>query len=81
VERSERNVMDAVDYLRDCVVSGRLSRQELLAAFGGRRSRLSEIMNKRRALSIDHIRYLRLTLRLDADMLLRPVNIENPIKR
>lgn len=73
--------MDAVDYLRQCVVSGQLSRDELLSAFGGNRARLSEVMNKRRGLALDHIRRLRFDVGLDPDMLLRPVQIENPIKR
>lgn len=73
--------MDAVDYLRGLVVEGKLSRDELLAAEGGNRARLSEVMNKRRGLALDHIRRLRFDFRLDADMLLRPVTIDNPIKR
>lgn len=73
--------MDAVDYLRGLVVSGEISRCQLLAAFGGNRARLSEVMAKRRGLALDHIRRLRFDCGLDADMLLRPVQIENPIKR
>ena len=73
--------MDAVDYLRDRVISGDLSRAQLLAAFGGNRARLSEVMAKRRGLALEHIRRLRFDAGLDADMLLRPVEIANPIKR
>ncbi len=73
--------MDAVDYLRQLVIDGKLSRDELLSAFGGNRARLSEVMAKRRGLALDHIRRLRFETGLDADMLLRPVQIENPIKR
>ena len=73
--------MDAVDYLRSLVVDGKLSRDDLLAALGGNRARLSEIMAKRRGLALEHIRRLRFDVGLDADMLLRPVQIDNPIKR
>jgi len=73
--------VDAVDYLRARVRDGTLSRDQLLAAFGGNRARLSEIMNKRRGLAVEHIRRLRFDVGLDADMLLRPVQINNPIKR
>ncbi len=73
--------MDAVDYLRSLVVAGKLSRDDLLAAFGGNRARLSEIMAKRRPLALEHIRRLRFDIGCDADMLLQPVQIEKPIKR
>ena len=73
--------MDAVDYLRARVMDGTLSRKQLLAAFGGSRARLSEIMAKRRGLAVEHIRRLRFDAGLDADMLLQPVQISNPIKR
>ena len=66
--------MDAVDYLRQCVLDGRVSRDDLMHAFGSR-SRLSEIMNKRRGLTTDQIRRLRFDIGLDADMLLKPVRI------
>lgn len=73
--------MDAVDYLRDLVVRGQLSRSQLLAAFDGNRARMSEVMAKRRGLALAHIRRLRFDAGLDADMLLRPVQVDNPIKR
>lgn len=73
--------MDAVDYLRSCVVNGQIGRDDLLHAFGGNRARLSEVMAKRRGLALNHIRRLRFDTGLDADMLLRPVKIEQPIKR
>lgn len=66
--------MDAVDYLRQCVIDGRVSRDDLLMVFGGR-PRLSEVMNKRRPLSIDHIRRAHFDLGLDASALLTPVKI------
>lgn len=76
-----RRVVDAVDYLRALVLDGKLSRDELLAAFGGNRARLSEIMAKRRGLALDHIRRLRFDCGLDPDKLLLPVTIEQPVKR
>lgn len=68
--------MDAVDYLRDLVVGGRITRDDLLAVFGGSRSRLSEVMNKRRGLSLEQIRRLHFDLGCDAEALLEPVQIE-----
>lgn len=65
--------MDAVDYVRQCVIDRRVSRDDLMAVFGGR-SRLSEAMNKKRGLSIEQIRRLHFDLGLDASALLRPVD-------
>lgn len=65
--------MDAIDYLRQCVVDGRISRDDLMHAFG-RRSRLSEIMNKKRGLTVEQIRRLHFDIGLDASALLRPVS-------
>ena len=65
--------MDAVDYVRQCVIDRRVSRDDLMAVFGGR-ARLSEAMNKKRGLSIEQIRRLHFDLGLDASALLRPVD-------
>lgn len=67
--------MDAVDYLRRCALDGTVSRDELLAVFGGLRSRLSEVMNKRRGLSLEQVRRLHFDLGLDASKLLVEVKI------
>lgn len=64
---------DAVDYLQNCVVSGRIARGDLLHGFGGNRARMSEVMNKKRALSIEQIRRLHFDVGLDASALLRPI--------
>lgn len=68
--------MDAVDYLRACAIDGRVTRDQLLAVFGGSRARLSEVMNKKRGLSVDQIRRAHFDLGLDASALLRPVTAE-----
>lgn len=65
--------MDAIDYVRTCVATGTISREELLAAFNGSRSRMSQSMLKRRGLSIAQIRRLHFDHGLDASHLLRPV--------
>lgn len=62
-----------MDYLRECVVDGRVSRDDLMHAFGGSRSRLSEIMSKQRGLSVKQIRRLHFDLGLDASALLQPI--------
>lgn len=60
---------DAIDYITECVVAGRLTRDDLMHAFG-RRSRMSEIMNRKRGLNLDQIRRLHFDLGLDASRLL-----------
>ena len=64
---------DAVDYLQDCVMTGRITRDDLMEVVNGNRSRISEIMNKKRNLSLNQIRRLYFDHGLDPDMLLRPI--------
>lgn len=72
---------DAVDYLRQQVLTGRLSRADLLDACGNSRARLSELMAKRRAPSIEQIRRLHFICGLDASALLRPVAVDDRARK
>ncbi len=65
--------MDAIDYLTQCVVEGRITRDDLMHAFG-RRSRMSEIMNRKRGMTLDQIRRLHFDCGLDASALLQSDN-------
>lgn len=69
--------MDAIDYVQDCVIDGRVSRDDLMHVFAGSRSRMSEAMSKKRGLTVEQIRRLHFDLGLDASMLLRPVDVQN----
>ena len=72
---AQKDVGDAVDYLRDLVARGELSRDILISAFDGSRARLSEAMNKKRGISLNQIRRLHFDHGLDATELLKPVKI------
>ena len=62
--------MDAIDYLIKCFKTGKITRDEMLVAFGSR-ARMSETMNRKRGLSIRAIRRFHFIYGLDASMLLK----------
>jgi antitoxin component HigA of HigAB toxin-antitoxin module len=65
-----RGKMDAIDYITQCVVAGLITRDDLMHAFG-RRSRMSEIMNRKRKMTLEQVRRLHFDCGLDASILLR----------
>lgn len=67
------STLDAIDYVRQCVADGLIDRDELIEAFNGSRSRMSQAMLKRRGLSVEQIRRLHFDHGLDASALLVPV--------
>ena len=53
-----------------------LSRNDLIPIFGSR-ARVSEILNKKRSLSINMIRKLQKNLNISAEILIRPYNLQS----
>lgn len=51
-----------------------LSRNDLIPIFGSR-ARVSEILNKKRSLSINMIRKLQISLNISAEILIKPYNL------
>ncbi len=79
VERYEERVEaieppDPIDALRYHMESRGLTRRDL-EPFIGSRARVAEVLNRRRALTIDMIRRLHEGLGLSADVLIRPYDL------
>jgi HTH-type transcriptional regulator/antitoxin HigA len=68
---------DPIEALLYHMESRGLTRRDL-EAYLGSRARVAEVLNRRRALTIDMIRKLHTGLGMSADVLIRPYALQNP---
>jgi HTH-type transcriptional regulator / antitoxin HigA len=68
---------DPIDYLHFCMEDRGVTRQRLAQIIGGR-GRLSEILNRKRPLTVRMMRRLREQLGVPADVLLQPYELRAP---